>query len=251
MCKGGKRKYQWDQLESGSKMLPKRLEIASASAAGYRALRETGTKDECKSLWVLAHPQGYQGKDFTSPCCWLPLQSYSHCHRYPLAHAGRKRGCLVRYPDCRHFTPAPLLADGAEQPGVKADTGAEQSSHSNSPLKVKVGWIVLWEENALLLSLVPVISVYLWNLQGCSFPGRWIYESSSSISQCQDNCTVSTDSLLLHTAVIKRQASMLLFPGINAEDLLICATATAKSVAETVPLLPFVDMTHLDPVNHY
>lgn len=34
-------------------------------------------------------------------------------------------------------------------------------------------------------------------------------------------------------------------------DLLICEAATGKfeTVVETVPLVPFVHMTHLDPVN--
>lgn len=40
-----------------------------------------------------------------------------------------------------------------------------------------------------------------------------------------------------------------MFPGMNPEALLICEAATGKFVAETVPLLHFVHMTHLDPVN--
>lgn len=45
---------------------------------------------------------------------------------------------------------------------------------------------------------------------------------------------------------------MLLFPGMNAEGIFDLCNNYRKTVVETPLLLPFVHMTHLDPVvNRY
>lgn len=68
------------------------------------------------------------------------------------------------------------------------------------------------------------------SLQGCPFPGWWIYVSSCSVSLCQDNCTDLTDSLLIHAAIIKRRGRP---PCYCSQEwmlkvFLICATTTGK-----------------------
>lgn len=76
---------------------------------------------------------------------------------------------------------------------------------------------------------------------------------SSSVLLRQENCTdfqrLAPDSHCYNHE--EKQDSTLLFPGMNPKGLSTCEAATGKFAVQTVPLLPFVHMTQLDPVNCY